>query len=578
MMKNRVQSAIPVFTGIAFFIVVAVVCKAGPGGPGAPGIKVEAPMLGITASSVLLIWNDQFSADRPSVDPASPLKEYWVYQDNVKIGSTRNRTFTAQGLSAAKSYRFSIRLADAAQDPPSGENSIAVTTKRIGRIVDVRDFAARGDGSTADGEAIQKAIDRCPKGGIVRIPAGKYRVGHLALKSELTLLLVKAAILSFEGYRAGTSYPVTKAILPGPDGDIRYEAPSLITGVNVHHVTITGEGTIDAGGATWWPHYKEVTRPFTIEFIQSSNILVQGITMQDPPFWNNHLVYVDSAIYSGVQFLKVSKAAGVNGDGLDPDASRNILIVGCLFANQDDCIAIKSGRYDTDGNRRRRSSEYITIRECRFDATAAPGAGPLGIGVGSECSGGIKHVLIQNCLFTEVASLVNIKANRQRAFGFVDDIRVEHNFYTNHTAVDRWWNRAPVSIDLFYGAPAGSNPSVPASLSPQTPVFRNIHFNDITIDNPAGKGIYISGLAESPVHDISFDKVVVRSRDGITVQHVDTLSINGITVISLTSRISINLHNDKQGSQSSAYGYSRKPAVAIFADRSAQADGVVREL
>jgi polygalacturonase len=539
MMKNREQKAILVFTGIALLIFVPRLCAAAEGGglfghlfarSGGPrGIgKVEAPVLGTTASSVLLIWEDNFTSDRPSSDPATRSREYCIYQDNVKIGAARIRTFTVRGLSPAKSYRFSVRLAEGGGDPPAEEKAITVTTRTIGRIVNVRDFGAKGDGSSGDGRAIQKAIDSCPDNAIVRIPAGKYAVEHVELKSNMTLELEKGAVLSFSGYREGMRYPATKALLPGPDGEISYEAPSLITGLNVHNVVIMGEGTIDAGGAGWWPHYKEVTRPFTIEFILSSKILVQDLTIQDPPFWNNHLLYVDDAIYSGVKFLKVSKAAGVNGDGLDPDASRKILIVGCLFANQDDCIAIKSGRYDTDGNKRRRSSEYITIRDCLFDGKAAPGAGPLGIGIGSESCGGIRHVLIQNCVFREVASLVNIKANRQRVFGCVEDIRIEHDFYTNHTAVDRWWNRAPVSVDLFYGAAAGSNPSAPEPFSSRTPVFRNIHFNDITIDNPAGRGIYISGLAESPVHDLLFDEVYVRSRDGITVENVDPLPIRGI--------------------------------------------------
>jgi len=524
-MKNRIQRSIPVSAGIVLSILLFSVCNAQRKDLRGLTGKVEAPSLGTTVSSVLLIWDDDFTPDRPSVDPAVRSGQYWIYQDNVKIGSTRNRTFTARGLSPSKSYLFSVRLAKGGEDRPAAKKSIRVTTKKRGPVVDVRDFGANGDG-----EAIQKAIDSCPKGGIVRIPAGKYRARHLELKSDMTLLLEKDAILSFEGSRNGIPYPVTKAILPGPDGDIRYEALSLISGLNVHNVVISGEGTIDGGGAEWWPHYKEETRPFTIEFISSSNILVQGITIRDPPFWNNHLLYVDDAIYSGVRFLKVSTAAGVNGDGLDPDASKNILIVGCLFGNQDDCIAIKSGRYDLDGNRRRRPSEHITIRDCWFDGKAAPGSGPLGIGIGSESCGGISHVLIQNCVFKEVASLVNIKANRQRPFARIDDIRVEHNFYTNHTAVDRWWNRAPVSVDLFYGAAAGSNPSVPDPLSPQTPVFRNIHFSDIWIYNPAGRGIYVSGLAESPVHAISFDRVHVQSRDGVTIQNVDTLSIKGITV------------------------------------------------
>ena len=496
--------------------------------------NLDAQLLGITSCSVILTWDDTFEPDYQSADSGSRSGKYFIFQDSVNIGSTNKRTFTVKGLSPAKSYAFSIKAGEIPENVSAPMNSIQVTTKSTGKIFNVRKFGAKGDGKRNDTDAIQKTINGCCTGGVIFIPAGIYLIDHLELKSNITLEIARDAILSFIGYKEGANYALTKAILPGPDGNINYESLSLISGLNVHNVIITGEGTIDGNGQTWWPHYKDVTRPYTIEFILSSNILVQGITIQNPPVWNNHLLYVDDAIYSEDKFFKVSKADGVNGDGLDPDASRNILILGCLFGNQDDCIAIKSGRYEPDGNKRRRSTEYITIRDCVFDGNAAPGAHPLGIALGSESSGGVKHVVIQNCDFIDVASLANIKTNRQRPFANVEDVRIENITYTNTKAVDRWWNRAPISVDLFYGAPEGSNPSLPLIFTEKTPVFKNIHFNNILIYNPVGRGIYISGLAESPIHDITFDKVFVRSRDGVTIQNVDTLSIRGITVIPLT--------------------------------------------
>lgn len=528
-MKN-LDTWLAVLAGIGLSMINPLAGSAQDGRPSSSIRKVEAPALGITASSIILTWDDDFEPNYQSSDSGSWSGKYFIYENGVKVGSTPKRTFTIKGLSAGKTYTFSVTSREDPAGLVTADQSIRVITKTGGKIDNVRKFGAKGDGINGDGPAIQKAINTCSKDGIVLVPAGRYLVDHLELKSSMTLELAKDAVLLFMGYDEKLHYPVTKAILPGPDGDINYESCSFITGLNVHNVVITGEGTIDGNGATWWPHYKEISRPYTVEFILSSNILVQGITIQDPPVWNNHLLYVDDAIYSDVKFLKVSKASGVNGDGLDPDASRHILIVGSLFGNQDDCIAIKSGKYGSDGNKRRRSSEYITIRDCVFDGNAAPGAGPLGIAIGSECSGGIRHVLIQNCTFIDVASLANIKANRQRPFACIEDIRMKNITYTNNKAVDRWWNRAPISVDLFYGAPEDSNPSHPEPLSSQTPVFRDIHFDNISIYNPVGRGIYISGLAESPVHDISFNRVYVTSLNGVTVQNVDTLSLVGITV------------------------------------------------
>jgi len=499
--------------------------------------KLQALTLGTTASSVILAWDDPFEPDYQASDFKWKTREYTLYQNGTRIGSTHKKTFTAKNLSPVTDYIFSVTLPES--EDPEKWNTVKVTVRDPGKIINIRKSGAKGDGKNDDTAPVQHSINHCPAGGSVYIPAGNYLVGHLELKSDITLELAKDAVLSFIGYKHDKVWPKTKAELSGPDGNIHYESISLLSGTNVHNVVITGEGIIDGNGETWWPYYKEITRPFTLEFVNSSNILVQGITIQDPPFWNNHLLYVDSAVYSDVKFLKVSTQDGVNGDGLNPDASRDILIIGCLFGNQDDAIAIKSGKYVEDGNKRRRSTERIIIRDCIFDGKAAPGSNPLGIAIGSESSGGVKHVMIRDCEFSDVASLVNIKTNRERFFACVEDISIENIHYTNTKHVDRWWNRAAISVDLFYGAPEGSDPSVAESFSPQTPVFSGIHFKNISIYNPAGKGIYISGLPESPVHDIDFDKVNVTSKDGVIIRNVDALSVSGISVIPLGGKENI---------------------------------------
>jgi exo-poly-alpha-galacturonosidase len=493
--------------------------------------SLSAPPLGITSSSAILLWDDTYIPDYTDTSSGYIKKMYYIYQDGIKVGSTMKRSFTVKGLIPLRNYTFTVTDTERIADISIGKNTIQVTIKAEGEIYNVKKFGAKGDGKRHDTEAIQKAINICTKGGKVVIPAGIYLVDHIELKSDMTLEFEKDAVLTFIGYNEGGNYPVINALLPGPDGDVVYRNSSLITGHKVHNVTITGEGTIDANGDTWWPFADKIQRPFTIEFILSSNILVQGITIQDPPAWNNHLVYVDNAIYSEVKFFKVSIAPGRNGDGLNPDASHNILIVGCLFGNQDDSIAIKCGSYLSDGNKRRRGSENIIIRDCLFDGNAASGSSPLGIGIGSEISGGVKHVVIQNCEFIDAASLLNIKTNRLRPFAYVEDVRIENIVYSNTKQPDKKWNRAPISVDHFYYAPEGYNPSVPESFSSETPVFRNIHFKNISILNPVGKGIYLSGLAESPVHNITFNKILVRSRDGMIIQNVDTLVMQWITII-----------------------------------------------
>ena len=56
-------------------------------------------------------------------------------------------------------------------------------------------YHAVGDGKTMNTERIQKAIDECPAGGQVYIPAGVFLTGALRLHSDMELYLEKGAVL-----------------------------------------------------------------------------------------------------------------------------------------------------------------------------------------------------------------------------------------------------------------------------------------------------------------------------------------------------------------------------------------------
>lgn len=503
------------FSGILLFMIFYGPVQAQASSAGEYIKNLDAPSLGITSSTAILIWDDIFEADLSNEAYQVNAKSYTIYQDGLKIATTNKHTYTAKGLLPGYTYTFSVCLTANGDNKFLEENSIKVSTKEAGKVINVKSTGAAGNGITKDTEAIQQAIDKCEKGGTVLIPAGTYLTGHLELKSDMTLEIAKGALLTFIDFDEIRNLPVKKR--------------SLISGINVHRVVVTGEGTIDANGESWWPFFPPgtesvdgVSRPSALQFVSSSEILIQGITIQDSPKFNNVLSNVDDVVYSDVKFFKFSTVPGRNGDALDPYASRNILIVGCVFGNQDDSIAIKGN------DKEDRFSEHITIMDCVFDGNAAPGAHPLGFAIGSGCK--VRHVLLKNCVFIDAASIANIKTNRNAFYTFAEDIRIENVTYINTKHKDEIWNRAPIAIDQFYYGPEGSSPSVRQPVTPQTPVFRDIQFRNIKIDNPVGRGIYLAGFAELPIKRVVFDKVIVNSRDGISVQNVDELSMQSVQV------------------------------------------------
>ncbi len=64
-----------------------------------------------------------------------------------------------------------------------------VTTPQESATIDVRDCGAKGDGKHDDTVNIQAAIMACPKDGRVLVPAGKYLVKSLFLKSGCSIEL-----------------------------------------------------------------------------------------------------------------------------------------------------------------------------------------------------------------------------------------------------------------------------------------------------------------------------------------------------------------------------------------------------
>ena len=67
--------------------------------------------------------------------------------------------------------------------------TVRTVDSKLGDVVSVKDFGAKGDGSTDDAVAIQAAIDSVSSGGIIFFPKGIYIIGtSLGIRSNNTLV------------------------------------------------------------------------------------------------------------------------------------------------------------------------------------------------------------------------------------------------------------------------------------------------------------------------------------------------------------------------------------------------------
>ena len=161
----------------------------------------------------------------------------------------------------------------------------------------------------------------------------------------------------------------------------------------------------------------------------------------------------------------------------------------------DDCITIKSGT-EEDGRDRLLPCENITITNC----TMVHGHG--GVVIGSEMSGGVRHVTIANCVFVGTDRGIRLKSRRERG-GVVEDIRVTNVVMTNVMC--------PFIMNLYYGCGAWGTDKIadrsPWPVNEGTPRFRRVHFSDITARDVRYAAAFLYGLPEMPVEEITFSNV-----------------------------------------------------------------------
>lgn len=378
-------------------------------------------------------------------------------------------------------------------------------------------------------KALQALIDSCSVmgGGTVCVPAGEYMMdGPLEMKSGVRLHLQDGATLTFSS-DPDDYLPV---VLTRWEGTELYGRSSMIHAFGQTNIAITGEGMaiINANGsimARWGmpvgveefeenvhgthgetPEMPDVNRlrkmgddlvplkdrvfgkgtrlrPCAIELNSCSRILIEGVTLQNSPFWCIHPLYCEDVTVRRVTI----DSHFPNNDGCDPESSRRVLIEDCTFRTGDDAVAIKSGR-DADGRHVARPSEDIIIRHCRFYSKCN------GLCIGSEMSGGVRGVYMYDIEIGDVKNALLFKSNLDRG-GFIENVFVDSiNIQNVAGAVLRFETN-------YFGYRGGNCPS---------------RYTDFTISNvnarsAAAYAIYYDGNATEPISRITVSNFNVQS-------------------------------------------------------------------
>lgn len=412
------------------------------------------------------------------------------------------------------------------------------------RIFDVRDFGAKADGTHNNSKAFADAIAACNKagGGKVLVTQGKYLCGTIHLLSNVNLHITKDATIAF--ITDPNAY--LPAVFTRWEGMEIIGYSPLIYAYGQTNIAVTGAGTLDgqANRTTWWPwkgsNFSSVNwgvagvptqeaarnklmqdmennvpvaqrlyaegsylRPVFLQPYNCTNVLIEGITITNAPFWLLNPVLCENVTIDSVTFASI----GPNSDGCDPESCKNVVIKNCFFDTGDDCIAIKSGR-NADGRRLNIPSENILISNCKMRS------GHGGVVIGSEISGGVRNVFVEQCEMSspELERGIRVKTNSLRG-GLIESV------FVRDVTIGEVQTAIVIDFDYEEGD-AGKF----------TPTVRNIDIRNLVCQN-AKKVFQVRGYKRSPIQNLHLTNCHFKNVDAIGVlEQLDNFAATNVTI------------------------------------------------
>lgn len=383
-------------------------------------------------------------------------------------------------------------------------------------ILNVKDYGAVGDGINIDSDAINRTIENASRypGDTVYLPKGSYSCFSIHLKSNITIMLDKQAVILAAAPEGGRGYDS-----PEYNPDSLYQDfghshwhNSLIWGEDLRNVVICGGGLIDGNGVLTRGSGKNRRSQVIVANKALAMKNCKNVKIYDVSFLNcGHF----AMLLTGVDSLLIDNViADTNRDGIDIDCCEDVIVRNCKVNTlNDDAIVLKCS-YALGWTKPTRN---VLVEDCevsgydtgtfmdgtkQMTVTVVPDRdGPTGrIKLGTESSTAFKDILVRNCRFTHCRGI---------AIETVDGAALENVEFCDITMSDIC--NSPIYIRL------GDRMRSPEGTSPSS--VNGVRINNVTVKNADARyACLIYGMESNPIRNVSISNLSVEYRGGLTIK------------------------------------------------------------
>ncbi len=397
--------------------------------------------------------------------------------------------------------------------------------------INIKDFGAIGDSIHNCKKAFDEAMADAEKHGGARIiiPEGTFFIGGpIHLISNVCLDFQNGSVIKFSNIPSNY-LPVVKTSW---EGTFLYNYSPYIYGYDLNNIVIKGNGTIygnNSGSFKDWYGKQEESqtrsrkmnndqvpieerifgegyflRPQLIQLFNCKNIFIDGVTIKESSFWGLHILKGENVIIQNLTLDLPHR----NNDGIVLEYAKNVLVQKITFIHGYDNICIKSGR-DADGRKENIPSKNIIVKDCKL-------TGQNGISLGSEMSGGIEKVIIEDCTYNgHLERGIFIKTNPNRG-GYIKDIYMNNLHFGE---VEECMN-----ISSFYKGEGSEFVSD----------IHDIYLENIVCEKANMAGIVIHGFPQKPVTNIKFKNIRIKNaRMGLNLLFAEKIIFSNVTIGSI---------------------------------------------